>query len=299
MLFDALIDYCDKKYQTYGEKCGNVNCSHPSGNCTGSCYNCLYEIHYPKDKTQKMLYDCPKMLYHYVCQYSSRYASEIQYVFNLEKEYLKNFSEYKMMSIGCGGCPDLMAIEKFMIDNGYKKQIDYRGYDVNDLWIPIHRRINKYCENKQIIKKFIYEDAIQYFSKYYNINRNIIVISYLLSYLYNTGQKKDILIFFDKLIDNVILRNKENKLILFNDVNSCYRGRDYFIKLVDKLKKAGLHGTYREMYFDTGILNKFQKTGDAHISNNCLFVPETKLIKKYHVEGKCRSSQLIIEVTGK
>lgn len=140
-----------------------------------------------------MLYDCPKMLYHYVCQYSSRYASEIQYVFNLEKEYLKNFSEYKMMSIGCGGCPDLMAIEKFMIDNGYKKQIDYRGYDVNDLWIPIHRRINKYCENEQIIKKFIYEDAIQYFSKYYNINRNIIVISYLLSYLYNTGQKKTFL----------------------------------------------------------------------------------------------------------
>ena len=38
MLFDALTDYCDKRYQIFGDKCGNENCTHPSGKCTGrSC----------------------------------------------------------------------------------------------------------------------------------------------------------------------------------------------------------------------------------------------------------------------
>lgn len=30
MLIDTLVDFCDKKYTTLAEKCGNKSCSHPS-----------------------------------------------------------------------------------------------------------------------------------------------------------------------------------------------------------------------------------------------------------------------------
>lgn len=41
MLIDDIVDYCNKKYTTFGDKCGNGVCSHPTGKCSGSCYNCL------------------------------------------------------------------------------------------------------------------------------------------------------------------------------------------------------------------------------------------------------------------
>ena len=271
MLFDMLTEYCDKRYQVFGNKCGNTNCTHPSGDCSGSCYDCLYEIHFPGSGKQKLLYDCPKMLYHYVCQYSSRYASEILYAFKEEGCFLSEFKEINMMSIGCGGCEDLMAMERFLFDDGIVVPLTYKGYDVNDLWSQIHNKVKGYCNNNEIKYRFIYEDAINYFSKYYNNNTNVIVISYLISYLYNTSQKKEIIKFFERLIDNVITRNRDKKLIVFNDVNSCNRGRDYFVKFINELRKRDLHGIYREMYFDSSRLNRYQRNGSAYNSSTSLF----------------------------
>ena len=48
MLIDDIVDFCDKKYTTYGDKCGCERCNHPSGHCSGNCYNCLYHIHFPE-----------------------------------------------------------------------------------------------------------------------------------------------------------------------------------------------------------------------------------------------------------
>lgn len=31
MLIDDIVDYCNKKYTTFGDKCGNGVCSHPTG----------------------------------------------------------------------------------------------------------------------------------------------------------------------------------------------------------------------------------------------------------------------------
>lgn len=193
MLFSDIVDYCDRKYQTFGAKCGCDSCSHPSGTCSGSCYDCLYQIHYPKkDTIQKLEYDCPKMLYHYVCQYSARYASEILYALNLESDFLSAFRQFNIMSIGCGACADLMAFEEFYNDTRQKQPISYSGYDINPLWKPIHNRISKYCDNVGIQKKFLDVDAIDYFQKFYNNSTNIIIVSYLISYLYNTPHKNDI-----------------------------------------------------------------------------------------------------------
>lgn len=298
MLIDDIVDYCNKKYNTLGDKCGNGVCSHPTGKCSGSCYDCLYQIHYFNSSQcdKKSLYDCPKMLYHYVCQYTLRYASEILYALKDETSFLSTFDNINMMSIGCGGCPDLMAMEKFMYDNGIMAPLSYNGYDVNPLWLPVHNRVKGYCAINGIISRFMREDAINYFSKFYSLNTNVIVISYLISYLYNTPQKKEILAFFDRLIDNVIVRNNDKKLIIFNDVNSCNRGRDYFDAFLRKLKRKGVHGFYRYMYFDSERLNKYQRNGYAYNATVPLFNYDNEIKKKYHVDGFCRSAQLIVEV---
>lgn len=52
---------------------------------------------------------------------------------------------------------------------------------------------------------------------------------------------------FVKLVDTIISRKQAGvpMVILINDVNSVHRGRDYFSDLVEKLKDAELHGSYR------------------------------------------------------
>ena len=297
MLINDIIDFCDKKYITFGDKCGCGHCNHPSGSCSGSCYDCLYQIHYPNSSAvQKLEYDCPKMIYHYVCQYSTRYASEILYAFNHEAHFLSQFQQYNIMSIGCGACADLMAFEMYYDENACCQPVSYSGYDVNPLWKPVHNRIARYCDSNSISRKFFEVDAIDYFQKFYNDSTNIIVISYLISYLYNTTHKNDILQFFDLLIDNVIKRNGSPKIIIFNDVNSCYRGRDYFPQFIKKLEKNNLHGSYSSMYFDTGNLNSFQKVGSAHSSCLPFFSTNAELTRRYHIDGSCRSAQMIVEV---
>lgn len=153
MLIDDIVDFCDKKYSTYGNRCGCGHCNHPSNNCSGSCYNCLYQIHFPGrfgSAPIKKLYDCPKMLYHYVCQYSYLYATELLCAYREETDYLKNYPYYHIMSLGCGGCADLMAFEQFYRNIGSSTQISYIGIDVNELWRPINNRTQKYCEKENI-----------------------------------------------------------------------------------------------------------------------------------------------------
>ena len=147
-------------------------------------------------------------------QYTLRYASEILHAFKDENCFLSTFESINMMSIGCGGCPDLMAMEMLLHDSGITVPVSYKGYDINSLWLPVHNRVRCYCNDNDIDSKFMCEDAINYFSKYYSKNTNVIVISYLLSYLYNTPQKKEIRDFFDRLIENVIVRNNDKKLIV-------------------------------------------------------------------------------------
>lgn len=233
MLIDVLVDYCDRGFSSFGNKCGSGTCNHPSGKCSGCCYNCLYQIHYPEkfaDRNAKMLYDCPKMLYHYVCQYSYLYASELLHAFNAEVEYLSDYPYYHIMSIGCGGCADLMAMESFCNERKLNQPISYIGIDVNKYWSPIHKRVERYCDVHNIKQNFICEDAFKLFRRQSIRNTNMLIISYFISYLYNSGQINSIDLFIDMLVKNIIMKKKraEKLLLIVNDLNTYKKGRDYF-----------------------------------------------------------------------
>lgn len=246
MLLDHIVNYSDGMYSAIGSNCGSNSgiCNHPSGKCSESCYECLYQVHFPSRfecKTKK-LYDCPKMIYHYVCQYSYLYTTEIMWALVAKWEFLKNFPYFHVLSLGCGGCADLMAFDYFLNKGNIKVPISYIGIDINSLWSPIHNEIkNYYTYNKEVGFNIPgYYDVFEYFNNPLP-DANVIVISYLISYLYNTNQTNMIDLLADRIAQNIVLQKRKNYhlLLIINDVNSNNRGRDYFSHFENAIKKAG------------------------------------------------------------
>lgn len=206
------------------------------------------------------------MIYHYVCQYTYIYSSEILYALNAHKNFLSDYNRFKIMSIACGACPDLIALETFKSRSNSNSDISYKGYDINPLWSPIHSFIKQHCTQNNIQRSFIEKYVITYFQKYYVSGTNIIVISYLLSYLYNTNQTDQIDLLFENIADSVVIRKNasEKMLIIINDVNSNRRGRDYFNHLPRILRKKGMGVKSGFRFFDSPSLNYFQRVGTVY-----------------------------------
>ena len=302
MLLDRIVNYCDEKYTAYGDKCGCQEgaCNHPSGECSGSCYNCLRQIHYPSIFHGKLLYDCEKMLNHYVCQYSYMYTSEILDALYYKWEYIHDYSYYHILSIGCGGCADLMAFDYLRKNQMLLKPISYIGIDINSLWEPIHSKIKDYCDEQNIkFKVPMYEDVFEIFKEHTLPDTNIIVISYLISSLYNTRKIEEINILIDRLVDGVIGEKKERQrlLLIINDVNSNRRGRDYFSSFENAIKKKGLKTTAEFRHYDNGNLNDYQKLGEPYPNKLCSIQPPGTIESKYHASRYVKQTvQLLIEI---
>ena len=293
-LAKTIVSYCHQQY--IHSSC--VQCEHKDGcpgECEGNCKNCLEEVHYPRKYPNGMKdYVCERMLNFYVCDYTAKYASEMLYLMRKSKA-LERIENYHVLSIGCGGCPDLMAFERYCHEKSYDKTVSYLGIDINKKWKSIHEKIKEY--KTQTIRKtrFSYIDAV---AEDYNISdANVIVLQYVISHFYNTGQIGKIESFFEKLVQNIIMRRQQGKplVILINDVNSNHRGRDYFKMLVKKLNDAGLKESSQGYYFDYNIQNDFQRYGFKHESNRILYkIPSDFTI--YQPWEVCSSAQLLIEV---
>ena len=129
MLIKRLADYCDHNFKTCGN-CG-TNCTHPSGKCSGSCADCLREIQYHLIDGRAE-YNCRNMLRYYTCHTAWKRCSEILYA--LETIDLRKYPEFRILSVGCGAAPDLMAFEQ--IADG--RRVNYHGVDISQCWDEIH-----------------------------------------------------------------------------------------------------------------------------------------------------------------
>lgn len=302
MLVDEIVDFCNKQYTSLGVLCGQEDgkCTHPSGVCSGSCYNCLHEIHFPgRVLGSKKLYDCPKMICQYVCQYSYLYATELLCAFASEWEFIKYYPYYHIASLGCGGCADLMAFEALQKQKNISQPISYIGIDVNQLWRPVHSKIEEYCLHNTISFKTRYYDVFDYFQKNRVSDANIIVISYLISYLYNTEQIAGIDSLAHRIAENIVNKKEagQHLLLVINDVNSWKRGRDYFSRFESAIKNCGLNilrSTYR--HFDTGRLYSSQKIGTPYDVPNRAFNIPIEIQNKYQAKNLNATIQLILEV---
>ena len=300
MLLDTILEYCDGEYQERSAPCSCFDCNRPSEACSESCEICLEQIHFPsKHINGKKDYDCQNMLNFYACKYLYKYTSEIYHLI-AKSSLISSIDNYHILSIGCGASPDLAAFEKYILDTSPKKSISYTGYDVNELWRDIHSVVTDYVNKNQLINKcqFEYVDAIEKLSNNTIKEINVIVMQYIISHLHNTNQVDMINDFFDAIIKNVISHKEKNNplIVMINDVNSCYKGRDSFQVLAEKLKKAGFNINVEKWYFNNHkITNPAQQYGNPHSGNGIIYRTPQEM-SRYSPWKTCSSAQLLIEV---
>lgn len=294
-LYKKLTDFCHDQYR----KTDCNNCNHQiccPGNPRKNCKQCLEEIHFPyKYPNGRKDYDCKRMLYFYVCDYVSKYASEILYLLR-ESNALNEIDNYNVLSIGCGACPDLIAFERYCQENEFQKTVKYYGIDVNEKWKTIHNVIRNYKTSYLIKAQFEYSDAVKENCIIQNVN--IIVLQYVISHFYNNGQIIQIDSFFQKFVEEFVKNKQKNApmIILINDVNSTYRGRDYFSDLEKKILSSGFHCRSNRYYFDYKIQHPEQRYGNKHEKNCVLFEIPKEYESIYYPWHYCTSAQMLIEV---
>lgn len=303
MLLETIVQYCNEKFLSYGDNCGNTTCTHPTGQCSGSCYNCLYHIHFPDraPENSKTLYDCPKMLCHYVCQYSYLYATELFCAFQSKLDFLKDYSYFHILSLGCGGCADLMGFEFFAHQNNIHAPVSYIGIDINENWADIHTAIKEYTNENSIgFKVPFYKDVFSVFRERDIHETNVIVISYLISYLYNSGQIRQIDELAELVVDKIVSQKGASNKLLFviNDVNSNRRGRDYFTYFETAIRRKGLTISKRDFrFFESGSLNEWQRIGTPYKIRRSVFEIPLEIKNRYHAQSAVQSTiQLLLEV---
>lgn len=255
MLKDMLVPWCQKKYK----KSSAGHCGHGCDNkahCNHDCDDCLKQVHWYPRYDGRPDYTCSNLLLRYVVRFTENYSQQIHNA--LDFVDISQYPKFSILSIGCGAAPDLMAFEEIAED----KDIYYKGYDRNPLWRPVHDKIETYAETTANItanlqRKDIFDVISRKrlaFKRY-----NVIVIQYLLSHLYNTGQKQQTRALFQGIIDNFILNRLHNSpfLIIITDIDSCKKGRSNWFVFLDMLEEAEFSGrAYARSAHPDGDLGK-------------------------------------------
>ena len=144
MLLYELIKKCDQrnlKKSSHG-KC--IDCNYGEA-CPHDCKVCLEYVHFPKRAPYVRKYDCVHMADSYYCKYSFRYASEIVYGLRRFTD-IKNKDKLKVMSVGCGPCTELAAIDYLhQVNELNYATLEFRGIDpLEDVWENIWEDIKEY-----------------------------------------------------------------------------------------------------------------------------------------------------------
>lgn len=291
MLIDEIVDFCNNEWQT--KHCLNCNCIKT---CKRNCKNCLDDLHFHKNMIRKD-YDCEHLLDYYVCRYSYKYCSEIIYALN--KVDLTRYTFFNILSIGCGGAPDLMAFEE-MRPSWDTTKIFYKGYDINRYWNTIHKAIKQYTMSKQdITAEFIYSNIFDVFRDGQPTVRhyNVIILGYLLSHFSSDNRRYLASVLFKQLIQVVISNRLSNSPFLFiiNDIDH-YSVRSLFDILLDYLDADGYTFSYQKVHFK--YRNSDYNDGSVQFfsDQNKFSIPDN-IVDNYCTAIKCSSAQLILEVS--
>lgn len=299
MLIDKILNFCDSEYKREhtGVRC--ENCQH-DGMCSGKCKGCLEEIHYPtRHPAGKKTYDCPNLINFYVCDYTYKYATEIYYLMQ-KSTALTYIPNYRVFSIGCGACPDLMAFEAYIKKNNLNSKIEYRGIDKNTLWTPVHNQVQQYSTDIIDHVNLSIEDAFEFFEAYTVEGINVVVLQYIISALYLSDGASAVDKLFDLIVDSIVKFKDDSEpfVILINDVNSNNMGRDLFVNLIEKLRLSGVKGRYSQYYFDRNIKNDAQRYGNKHEKDIAMSPQMAHKYSEYEPWEYCTSAQLLIEIGG-
>lgn len=267
-------------------------CNHPAAECSGDCGDCLYQIHFkPNDEEARHLYNCKNLTNFYVCRYSAKYASELIYALR-KCTPLKNASVIKVLSIGCGPCTDLFALDYLNnIGEFTNNSISYVGVDLlKDQWGLIHEQIKDYMFPNAV--KYFYKDASSLLDTIigWNGSPNLIILQYFFSDFHKNAGRQQVIEFIDKLV-NYINKKCAKTFIIINDVNLyCAKGggRDYFDYFCYKLKPT----QHLKMHFDNIHRPNHYDYGEEYPDNEIFF--DIDKFDVYDPFDSCASAQMLM-----
>lgn len=202
---DDILTRCETNY-------GNEPCCHTDGrDC--NCNVCLTNGFHGSDPDT---YGCLKKLSCYVMNYGPSYSSEIYNYLKqsqiLERHFLNK--DVKILSLGCGICSDKIAVQRYIDDQNLPVTFQYRGFDVENQWGQISGFGSP---------EFRIRDVIQNPPPLHECD--IVFINKLFSTLQSTGLHLD---FLDKFSTAMMPTLRASKFLIYNDVNSIYKGREIF-----------------------------------------------------------------------
>lgn len=283
MLIDDIVKFCDEEYSS----CPCEGCDR-NQLCRQDCKNCLDDLHFHKNEIRTD-YSCEHLLDYYVCRYSHKYCSEIIYA--MENIDLNKYPYFNVLSLGCGGAPDLMAFDYL----GLNQSVKYKGFDINKGWVKIHNYIEEVTESN-LVEFYRGHNVLDFFDNYTIPRCNVIIIEYLISFFYGGIGHNGLEKWFRQLVNNVISHKSPDSpaLIIINDVDSIYTGRDDFILLSNAIKALGftINQEYRRHFKEEGHF----PLSERYLSNINKFTIPERIKTRYKSAIKCESAQLILEV---
>jgi SAM-dependent methyltransferase len=162
-------------------------------------------------------YDCEKKMAFYVLNYGKSYISEI-YHYLKNSQILDNITgQFNILSLGCGFCPDYYAISKYITDHGINMKIDYVGIDISAAWNKTrmqHKNIHYFQMNLTDLSHPLS------FQGY-----NLIMMNKVFSTIFVHNNH---IPFLQNIVNAINVSMEKDAILIFNDVNSYYMGRDVF-----------------------------------------------------------------------
>lgn len=268
-------------------KCKNGKCNSCPHVCTNICNNCLQEIHF--DKRQDG-YDCQNMIYCYTCSYIYKYASEINYLFR-HHQY-KTFSEFNILSLGCGSCADLFGVNNFLSENNRNDTtVKYVGVDINDRWTSTHDKIKEIFPAYSL--SFVNSDVFDYLNNISMSNfepPNILILQYLLNELVKKSKNR-LPKFVDDLVSVIVDKMPSNSVVIINDINHDEKARNLFPIIASKIKETNPSDCF-EFRFNEPTTHSYG--GKKHSNDQLLFIVPPIISREYDVKKPCSSAQIVV-----
>ncbi len=295
MLLYDLVEKCNYRNANL---VAHEQCQHCEYGCDSphNCMICLEYVHYPQRAPKKRKYDCVHMADCYYCKYSFKYASEIVYGLRQFAD-IRDKKTLKVMSIGCGPCTELAAIDYLRETSELNyDRLEFRGIDpLNQMWQYIWKDIKEY-----------YGDEVQFFD--WDILNGIdmivqkkwipdvIIFQYVFSDMYKNSTQKEIVNFLEKLA-KFINNQKQNKIyILVNDINLSINykgGREFFDILCNKIVSPKI---IRHKHFYNSNKERHYEYGEEYETNELIFkIPSQEIWERYSPFDSCASAQISIK----
>lgn len=291
MLIAAVTSYCHEKYQNK-ESC--PECTYKE-HCPGRCDKCLHYIHTPAAAPAPRKYDCPNMANFYTCKYSYKYMSELVYALSQVKD-LRDKKHLRVMSVGCGPCTDLFALD-YLNENGIFKfeTIEYRGIDLaRTVWGEIHKQIKKYNPSKYHTH-FFYQDVTELIDTIVKVKwvPDLIIFQYVFSDMEKHCEPTKLGSFISKIAQFINVDMSENTYIILNDINlttAMGGGREHFDELLSQIPQI----EFRKYHFNNSNRATHYNYG-VEYNQNDLVLKNPSYLDSYEPYTSCASAQLIIK----